>query len=198
MSLYRTILIQALKTVWQHKYLWFFGLFATFIGGGGSYEFIVNGNLNNTIVSIGKFLTDTGILSKGFLPNLARVAAKDPFSFFIIMFVYVMIAALFIFLLYMAISSQAAIVNNTALIASRKKHDLQTGLTTGQKNFLPVLGINIILKIVISLASFAIGLPLILSKGVNISLGWSLYYIVSFTILVPTIIILSTDPTSGW
>ncbi len=190
MSLYRTILSQSFKTIWQYKYLWFFGLFATFIGGGGSYEFVINGKLNDYIVGVGKFLSNTGILSRNFLSNLMRVATENPFSFFVIIFVYVMIFALFVFLLYMAISSQAALVNNVALIAGHKKHNLQIGLSVGQKNFLSVLGINIILKIVISLTSLFIGLPLIMSHGINMGVGWSLYYIISFILLVPVVIIL--------
>ena len=39
--LYRTILISAWRTTWNHKRLWFWGLFVGLLGNAGEYQFLV-------------------------------------------------------------------------------------------------------------------------------------------------------------
>ncbi len=190
MSLYRNILKLALKSTWQNKYLWIFGLFASILGTGGSYEILINGNINNSIFEIKKFLINTQILNGKFFINLSKLAITDPFSFFVTMFILITIFTIFFLLLYVAIVSQAALVNNAALIYSNKKHDFQNGIEAGKKNFLPVLSINIILKIIISLILIIISLPITFNKG-EINYAQSIYYVTSFIILIPVVVIIS-------
>ncbi len=191
MSLYRNILKQALRSTWQNKYLWIFGLFASILGTGGSYEIVVNGNINNTLLEIKKFIIDAQIFNGNFFTNLARLAITDPFSFFLVMFILVIVATLFLLTLYVSIVSQAALVNNVALIYSNKKHNFQIGLEKGKKKFLPVLSINIILKIVIFLVLIIISLPLTFNNRGEITILQSTYYIISFILLIPVVVILS-------
>ncbi len=190
MSLYRNILKLALKSTWQNKYLWIFGLFASILGTGGSYEILINGNINSSIFKIKNFLINTQILNGKFFVNLGKLALTDPFSFFMAMFILIITVAIFLFLLYIAIVSQAALVNNTALIYGNKKHNFQNGIETGKKNFLPVLSINIVLKIIISFILIIISLPITLNKG-EINYVQSIYYVISFIILIPIVVIIS-------
>src|SRR3989338_11211172 len=39
--LYRTILISAWRTTWNHKRLWLWGLFVGLLGNAGEYQFLV-------------------------------------------------------------------------------------------------------------------------------------------------------------
>src|ERR687891_2274049 len=41
-SFYRRTLGDATRLAWQHKHLWIFGFFATFLGFGGAYDVLVN------------------------------------------------------------------------------------------------------------------------------------------------------------
>lgn len=191
MSLYRKIFKQALSLTWSNKYLWFFGLFATLVGGG-EYEIINNsmGGGQNTVLGIKEFL-NTNIFSSNTLVTLKNFISENPLSFTTSLVVLIIFLALLLFILWLTIISQTALVNNSANAIAGKKHNFKDGLECGIKNFWPVLGYNLISKIIIYGVFMLISLPVIFSAGVSGTVGVNLFYLISFIIFTPVIISLS-------
>lgn len=168
MQFYRNILLQAIQIVWRNKIFWFFGLFATFISTSGVYEVVmklVSGKSGLTQAGIQRFI-DTGIFSKDVLGHIKLLVLVEPFNFGILLFFYLVIIALIGFLFWLAIVSQVALVNESALIIQGEKNKskakkrtqdqiFQSGLDSGKKYFWPVLVLNIFLKIIL-FAVFAV------------------------------------------
>jgi len=196
MTFYRNILKQALSITWRHKYLWFFGLFATLIGGG-EYEVLsrgIDGDATQNLFPYFSRLTETGIFSRNGLANMGQLFKDDPATAAILTLVSLIILALVIFLVWLMIVSQTALVNNSAEIISGKKElpsGVKRGVAAGVRYFWPVLGLNIIIKIIICLAFFIISLPVIFWATKLSSPTISSLYIILFIILVPVAIVLS-------
>jgi len=182
MNFYRDIFKKAWLITWKNKYLWFFGLFAVLLGNGGEYDFLFNflGVNNDGGVSSGLGgLAQTGILSRQILPNLARAFVNDPVTFLIIIIVFFVIAVLICFLVWLIVVSQTALINNTAKIIGGKDSSFKEGIEVGVKKFWPVLGMNIVQKVLIYLFIFILGLSLFYG-----SLGTSIFYQILFFIFL--------------
>lgn len=194
MFLYRNILKRALKLTWKFKYLWFFGLFAFLIDNGGELQVMIRGldlNFNEGFMGTLRQFAETGVFSVSTLGNIGALFKSDPLTLFISLTVLLIVAALGLFLLWLSVVSQAAVVNNTARDIAGKEHDFQEGLLAGIKNFWPVLGLNAILKVVLYLIFILVSLPLISSAfGPDYKEG-NLLFLVMFIVFVPLAILLS-------
>lgn len=194
MTLYRNILSQALKTTWKHKYLWFFGLFAALLGNGGELEFIFrrfDGTIEQGLFPGLERILTTGVFSKAAMMNIGTLASKDPLSFFLVLSVLFVILVLVGFLIWLTITSQAALVNNTALARIGKKHDIKKGLSKGIKNFIPVFGLNLFIKALIYFAFIILSLPILISAGKNFLAASTFMFVLSFIVFIPVAIVLS-------
>ncbi len=195
MPLYRQILGQALRNTWKHKYLWFFGLFAAFLGNGGELEFIFrgfDGTLTQGLFPGFKRLAATGVFSFSTLANIKQLAIKDPFNLFIVLSVLLMVFILAAFLIWLVIISQAALVNNVSLIEGGKKHSFGQGLSAGIKKFWPVFGLNFLGRSIIYILFIALALPIVISwnRAVDPSIA-GLLFVISFIVFVPASIVIS-------
>jgi len=193
MYLYRTILSQAFKNVWRNKYLWFFGLFAALVGSSGEIQilFYRYDSLSEGLFPGLRRIIETGFFSKETIANIGQLARVEPFSLFMIFSLFIVFVALAIFIIWLSISSQAALVNNAAKMKTDKKHNFKEGLEVGMKNFWPVLGLNIFLKLIIFVMFIILSLPIISSIATGNFTATSLIFIISFLIYVPLAIILS-------
>lgn len=205
MFLYRNILSQAGKITWRNKYLWFFGLFAALLGNGGEYEILARGLSGNAGFFPGwqRFI-ETGVFSSQTLINIKQIMHEDPLSLIMILAVGLVIFVLFGFLVWLVIVSQAALVNNSADIITEKKLGklrIQNGVAVGMKNFWPVFGLNIVIKLVIYLLFILLSLPFVLSLAPhsfsevglakNSMAAIDLFYVIAFVIFIPLAIALS-------
>jgi hypothetical protein len=189
---YRNILKQALSITWRNKYLWFFGLFATLLGGGGEYEIIsrgFSGDTAQTLFPNFNRLAETGIFHWQTFSNFATIFKTNPGSAIVLFLIAIIIIALSLFLIWLMVISQTALVSNSAKIINGAKNSLgiRDGVRSGIKHFWPVFGLNIIIKTIIYLAFALIGLPIILSKSPLVNY----LYIILFIILIPLAIIFS-------
>lgn len=191
MPLYRKILSHAFSFSWQNKYLWFFGLFAAIVGSGG-YE-IVGQSLSSSSVTVETLneLMATGAFNANFFHNLTKVAMEKPLVLLAIFFMFSIIIAAVIFVLWLATVSQAAIVNNFSLFSVKKETTFQVGLKAGFKNFWKVFFLNLLEKIVILLVLMIVNLPLIFTIFYTKSPFTSVSYILLFVLFVPLLLILS-------
>ena len=153
---YRSILKQAWVIAWNHKYLWFFGLFASLAIAGGSmeYQFITQtfgeGVINSSYQGLNTLLAWSEICSKVWLGviDLFHQNFIVIINAFTILLLTLTLISVFVWL---AISSQAALVDSVKKIISSKKKlpniTVRAGLTVGSKHFWSVLGLNILIKI---------------------------------------------------
>lgn len=191
MPFYRIILKQAWGLTWRHKYLWWFGIFAALLGNGGELEIL----FNNVGASPGQALfpawqriISTRIFSGQTLTNIGNLFRNDTLNVSLVLVAALIILAIGLFLVWLVIVSQAALVNNSAAVKREKKHTLKSGLDSGILNFWPVLVLNIIIKAVIYILLVAVNLPLIFWQG---NFSANLFYILALIIMAPLAIILS-------
>lgn len=166
MSLYRTILSQAWKTTWRHKYLWFFGLFATFLGAGGEYNVLFrgfSGNSEQQIFPGFQRIAETGVFSGQTLVNIEKIMKNDPFSLLTLLMVFLVVVIISIFMIWLSVVSQAALVDNSAKYLANKKVDFKSGIAAGAEKFWPVFGLNLVVKFLVYLIFGLVGWLVILS-----------------------------------
>lgn len=196
---YRTLLKQAWATTWEHKYLWFLGLFASLVAGSGSWEYqVVTQNLGQSPIE-GSYMRMGSILAigdvlKNFFLGLASVFRNDFWTVLNIFSILLITAVLLIFFIWMAVSSQAALVGSLKkLLTAKKKPEglsIRASLSEGHRYFWPVLGLNILVKILIYFAFFLVGLPLLLMT-ISDSSALFVCYIIIFVIFIPLAMSLS-------
>lgn len=197
---YRNLLKQALNITWKHKYLWFFGLFASLLAAGGSIEYkILNQNINDGLVngallsagSFAQMVLAIKNLGLGFISLFSFDILTIINSLTIILICLTLLAVL----VWLSISSQAALVISVKKILTngKKKENVLTirdGLSSGHQKFWPILGLNVIIKLLINAVLFISTLPLILMTVKDS--GWFvLVYVILFVIFLPIAVSLS-------
>lgn len=191
MTLYRKILKQAAEIAWRYKYLWFFGLFASLIGNAVEYEAlsqILSGGAPRNFFPNLQRIIETGVFSGKTLTNIGKIMSEDPFSLFALLAVGLLMLILFAYLIWLAVVSQAALINSSADIIAGKKlkaMSIQSGVASGMKNFWPVFGLNILIKAVIFIIFSLLSLPIILAAGGIGAATANFIYLILFLILVP-------------
>lgn len=193
---YRNLLKQAWDITWKYKYLWFFGLFASLAAAGGSIEYqVLAQNLNQNLVDGTYFHLNNFLLIAELLRSFF-VGLGDLFQYNIwiilnaLTLLIITLTIIFVFV-WLAISSQAGLIDSVKKILSAKKKEpvlgVREGLASGHKHFWPVLGLNIIIKILVSFAFFIISLPLlfmIISDSSYLLVVYTLLFIVFVPIAV--------------
>jgi len=191
MPFYRNILKQAWELTWRNKYLWWFGIFAALLGNGGEFEILFNNagaNPGQVLFPAWQRVAGTGVFRSSTLANLGNLLKNDTLNMLIVLVTCLIILAVFIFLVWLVVVSQAALVNNTAAAIKQKKNNFKDGWTSGAMNFWPVLGLNVLVKAVIYALLTAISLPVIFW---NSNFSANLFYILALVIMAPVAIILS-------
>lgn len=194
MTIYSNILKQAWQITRRYKFLWFFGVFAALLGNGGEYEILMR--FNNSDAGAGLFpvwqrAMETGFLSKNIFANIGRLFVEDTLSMIFILLLFLIIVAIFIFLVWLAVISQTALVDGAAAAIAKKKYDFRDGMDMGIKRFWPVFSLNILVKAAIYIVFVLLGLPVVFSLAQGASLTASFIYIISFIIFIPLALVIA-------
>lgn len=181
-TLYRRVLSDAWTIAWGHKHLWIFGFFATFIGFGGVTEVIFSAYDRSAD------LLPTAAASRvslfGLLPGAATFRALVAYSSYpsatllVLLVILSLTLAVFLWITVVAVGALIAGVRKSA-----KGGDLPFGdaLKVGAEKFWPLLGVNLLSKIVIVLSFLLTGANLVtLVRDRTFSSG--LFYISSFIV----------------
>lgn len=196
---YRALLKQAGKIAWNHKYLWFFGLFASLTIAGGSTEYqILHQNLQRNLID-GTYNYLAGLLAvRDLLMNLG-LGFVNLFQQNILVVINVLslllitLTILFVFL-WLAICSQGALVADVKKIISPKKKaeklSIRNGLTVSCRRFWPLLGLNVLVKVLVNFAFFIISLPLLFMVIKDLTVLVFIYTLL-FVIFVPVAVSIS-------
>jgi len=199
MSLYRSIIRQSFIIAWKHKYLWFFGLFATFLASNFEIE-LVDRFLNrqsSTIYDRQRW-ADTGVFSLRAWGNLMTMIKTDTWSFISILVVFLVLIILLLALLWLAVVSQGALVNNSEkalaegarkISVAERKHDTSIGFREGRKKFWPILGVNFFVRLIVYVLALVTIAPIAITSSVSVVM--SLVYFVVFIVLLALALILA-------
>lgn len=196
---YRSILKQALNIAWKNKHLWFFGLFASLAVAGGTmeYQFMTQGLGQGFIASSYKDLN--GILATSYLLQGAWTGIINVFSGGIVavlntLTVLLLVGAILFIFVWLAITCQAALIDNIKKLINPKKKvsvsSIREGLTIGNRHFWSVLALNIFIKILVGLAFIIASLPL-LFLVLSDNQSFIITYTILFVIFVPVAVSLS-------
>lgn len=193
MTMYREILKQAWFTTWRHKYLWFFGLFAALIGNGGELEIVFRGSsgLDSHPLAWWGEMINTGIFSWQSLSNIGKLLVTDPATMLLIIFVFCLLAIVGGFLLWLVVTSQAAIINNAAQDRFNKKHSLKDGVSAGVKKFWPVFWLNVLSKIITFFLFVIISWPIFSSFFASKQFSYNIAYVLLFVFFIPISVIVA-------
>jgi hypothetical protein len=196
MFLYRDILKKSLAITWGHKYLWLFGIFAALFAGFGQYFTSMSRapeNWSAGVFSGAAIFYGSVSASGNCFANLAALFKKDPVSAAIFIIFVLITIALSLFLLWLAVVSQAGLINNgTKIILGGKKETstIKEGIEAGLANFWPVLGFNAIAAALICFFAALVGLPLVF-LGAQADISVYLLYILLFVLFIPLALIVS-------
>lgn len=113
--------------------------------------------------------------------------SENPITMSLVVVVALIALAAFILLIWLAIVSQIAVVNNTDKILKSRKDvaevTLHTGILAGIKSFWSVLWLNLVSKVVINILVLLVSLPLLFMFWNKIFTG--VIYILLFVIFIP-------------
>lgn len=186
-NIYRDVLKQAWDITKKNKILWFFGLFAALLGNGGEYQILikvadqVGGGANNLVKSALSF-------SFG---DVYRFLTYNPLEFALVLTAVFAILFLTGFLIWLVIVSQGALIKGASAASGKKKFDFREGIGAGMEKFAPLLGINVLSKVLIFSVLFGFGVPLLFSMLRINGIAGVLLYLLFFIILIPLAIIIS-------
>jgi hypothetical protein len=197
MFLYRDILKKSLAVTFEHKNLWFFGIFAALLGGIGRYSMSfsrIPEDWNSSVFSTAAIFYGQFSAAGNVFANLANIFKRDPVSASIFMAFLIIIVLVSIFLLWLAVVSQAGLINNSAKIiksnGKKERVTIQDGLAVGVKSFWPVLGYNMVAAALTCFFAVLVGLPLIFLTAQSDASVY-LLYILLFVLFIPLALIIS-------
>ncbi|MDD5340850.1 MAG: hypothetical protein PHC97_00210 [Patescibacteria group bacterium] len=183
---YRAILKNALRVVWKNKILWFFGIFASFLTFGGVYEIII-GQINlfrnreilyNSVLNL--YSNQSLFLNKNIY--FLNLLSSDSSAYIY----FILAAVLVLFFFWFAFVSQIFIIKSSYLLYRKKIMETKKIFHQSTTKFWPVLGINIIVKLILYAGFIAFSLPLFFSlytNQINNVTAASIFLFVLFTLL---------------
>jgi len=187
---YKEFILAAAKVVWHNKYLWFFGLFAAMLSSSEIYR--LSGQTGDWAESWRK-LKSTGIFDAGIFSRMFDLAQYDLLGLVWRLLVLLAVLILGLFILWLAVVSQGALINNAAKIVLGKKTDFKDGLAGGRANLWPVFFFKAMEKIVIAALAALSFLPAL--AALNFSLNpWSRFFysaIISLIIVIAALFALA-------
>ncbi len=190
-NIYRQIFKQSWDVVKNNKLLWFFGLFAALLGNGGEYQVLLK-LLNNIRVGEGMhFARPMVAMGQGNFRGVVGFLSYNPLEFALVLIAAFSILFFIGFFIWLAIVSQIALIEGANKILVRKKIDYNEGIDSGIKKFSPILGLNIVAKLLVLFVVFGLGVPLLFLIARSSSLFDNILYVLIFLILVSFGIIIS-------
>ena len=122
---YREVFKKAFDVIIKHRYLWFFGLFATFLASGGHFK-IAFGKVDqalfkeNLVLGMAKIF-DGSVVGTNIFINFGEAFKQDPMAAFSALVFLLILLVLFAFFVWLVVASEIAIINNSAIIIKKKK-----------------------------------------------------------------------------
>lgn len=189
---YRSILKKAWSIVFKNPYLWFFGLFASFLSIGAEYRILTEPLSPKN--SVDWYYRLGGLSGNGMWgANTWHMIINNPGRAFLVILIFLLTLAVTLFVLWLAVSSQLALVKNTEkIIKSKKEKDEDSfhfNLKAGSVKFWPALMFNVLSRIIISILVLIVALPMLFPLRGSIVLN--VIYVLLFLLFIPAAISIS-------
>jgi len=192
---YRTILGSAWAITKQHKKLWIFGFLAFLLSAGGEYQIltkILNEDYGASVFD--KMQSGPILFSGSFWSQMYQVCATQPRVGLGLLLLTSLLILVAFFILWICVKAQIALVAWTKTYLAAKNKDkvssVWTEISSSDKKFWPVLGLNIALKLFIYLLFFLLSLPLIFLYFRDSSFA-ILIYTLFFVVFLPAALSIS-------
>lgn len=186
---YSQVLKKAAQIAWKHPTLWFFGLLASVLGSAGEIELIFGGfqfSQDSSLFSFWQGLAQGGFFTFKGIQGFAGLLLVNPLSLFFITFIFLLVSALTIIVIWLVVVSQAALISQAVSVSKNLGVNFKQGFSLGMQKFFPIFGLNIIIKIFGGFLLFlTAGLALLAFPGSN------LLFIISFDIFLVALLLLS-------
>lgn len=138
---YRQAFVQAWHMVWHHKILWIFGLLSIFLGQFGFSSFV------------GQFWTlSTSGLNQGIqtlFPQYAITLPTGVWGIIGVILVFLIVAALFLFVVFLAVTSQGALIYFASEWFKGGKPTTAKAWKKGLQNFWTIFGISVLRQVLL-------------------------------------------------
>ncbi len=151
----QTLHMRAWRLVWKNKVLWFFGFFATLAVGEGIIELLISvanttQSRTNDLQSVAAFFQNTGLAQVTLADILLKFSTnvQAALSFFFALGVFL---AMLIFLVWLAVLSQGAVIGSVERARKEKLITFENGLISGMHHFWQLFGLVAIKKVAILL-----------------------------------------------
>lgn len=150
-------LLEAFSMVWNHKKLWIMGIFISLTSALEEIEFLRKlplPNLQENTPSFWSQLQNTGLFSKQGIKGFVNLFESRPFSFFQILFIFAIILGIVIFIFYLSVSSQGAIIQAVYHPSKIAQEKIPKMLKRARHSFWPLATLNIFAKLIIAFMLF--------------------------------------------
>lgn len=180
---YLELIKSAAKITWHYKYLWFFGVFAALLSNGEIYK-ISTGETSDFFSGWNK-MQATGIFDSAVFSKIVEFAQYDPLGLLWRLLVLLLVLILAIFIIWLAVVSQGALINNIAKINLNKKTDFNDGLKSGRANMWPVFFFKLLEKVVVLTLILLTLLPILIVFSYSGNMWLRLFYtLLSFLMII--------------
>lgn len=170
-TIYRQTLFHAALFSWNHKRLWFFGIFAGLLNAGGIIEVLLRGANN---LSIEEFswatILDTIFPGLSTFLVLPVMVEANQYSTGTILLIALILSLLSATIITLALTSQGALLvatvkkvgQLTSASAAKPIPSFQTLVREGTKHFWSLFTVNVITKLALILVTFLTFFPMLL------------------------------------
>ncbi|GEM_PF-4247600 len=161
--MYSEILRHAWALTKSNKRLWFFGFFVSLLGNSGAYEAIIS-TYDNVVSSaldvsaMKDFLSRMSPSQISFWQNIERLFQQDRGGLIAFIFISILFISFILLLIWLVITSQINLISSIANKKTLTQLRFKEILTEGRGKIVPVLGINLLAKIVTGSIFFLTGL----------------------------------------
>ncbi len=182
---------------WRFKSLWLFGLLASwgFLGGGSELNLFWRARnwVGNPVTA---FPTWQGFWQSDFwrwsrLVNFLKLAWLEPISFIKLLFIFLLLLLIVLLFIWLAVIAQAGLVRSAADFSQKGAVSLRDSFILGRRKFWPILGLNLIVKLLTIFVFVLLLLPFwteLFGGHYVFSLIFSLF---SFLVLLPLLMLVS-------
>lgn len=191
-TLYRDILKNSFNITFKNKILWFFGLFAAPLMGMAEYKIFTNGfgGVNGAGVFSEWYQIINTILTQ--FGNMGKLLKTNPVAVLILLIILSAVVLFLFFLVWVAVVAQCTLIDGINQSNSKKLNGskINTSISSGTKNFFPVLGIHFLVKIILAVTFLLLSLPIVaIMFGGNMVMSGTFYFILSL-VVIPLVIII--------
>lgn len=177
-TLYRHILKDALKIVWNNKTLWVLGFLAIFWGDLGAYQ-----SLDRVLGDFGPKIAPLTVQK----PLLPSAEMFTPGGFALLLGLTLLVLAIIVGLIVLVTSARGGIIWAIAARRERKSVPLKEALKKGARSFWPLLGIGVLTRLDALLYVWILS-PLVKGGGNSSDLA---FYILAFIAATLVSVVLS-------